>query len=120
MNPSDTNVPRFVGVELYFDDLERAKSFYSNTLGLTLAEEQPGRFAKFESGARFICLERNGSESYPSQDKAVLFFEVRDLQEVIASVGKDRVLEAGSTWAVMHDPEGHNMLFIQAGLSPVG
>ena len=120
MNPKNADFARLVGVELYFDDLERAKSFYTNTLGLKLAEEQPGRFAKFESGTRFICLERKGSESYPSQDKAVLFFEVRDLQEVIASVGKDRVVETGSTWAVMHDPEGHNILFIQAGSSASG
>ena len=70
---------RFVGVELYFDDLERAKKFYIETLGLEISDEQVGHHAKFDSGAGFVCLERKGSEPYPSEDKAVLFFEVPDL-----------------------------------------
>ena len=56
---------RFVGVELYFDDLERAKKFYAETLGLKLSEERVGHFAKFDGDEGFICLETKGSESYP-------------------------------------------------------
>lgn len=104
---------QLVGVELYFDDLDRAKAFYAETLGLNLSDEQPGHHAKFESGAGFICLERKGSESYPSQDKAVLFFEVPDLQTVIAAIGKNRVVQSAAGWAVLHDPEGHNILVLQ-------
>ncbi len=36
-----TIAARFVGVELYFDDLERAKAFYGQTLGLDVADERP-------------------------------------------------------------------------------
>ena len=32
---------RFLGVELYFEDLERAERFYRNVLGLRIAEEEP-------------------------------------------------------------------------------
>jgi catechol 2,3-dioxygenase-like lactoylglutathione lyase family enzyme len=70
---------RLVGVELYFQDLERAKGFYRDTLGLDLADESVGHHAKFDGGAAFICLERKGAESYPSHDKAVVFLEVPDL-----------------------------------------
>ncbi len=63
---------QFVGVELYFDDLEGAKEFYVGTLGLEISDEQVGHHAKFDSGAGFVCLERKGSEPYPSKDKAVL------------------------------------------------
>lgn len=45
-----------VGVELYFEDLEKAKRFYVETLGLKVAEEEPEHHAKFESGTRFILL----------------------------------------------------------------
>src|SRR5215475_13011307 len=83
---------RFLGVELYFEDLERAKGFYRNVLGLRIAEEEPGRHAKFESGSGFICLEKTGVESYPSQDKAVLFFEVADLQSAISSIGRQQLV----------------------------
>jgi catechol 2,3-dioxygenase-like lactoylglutathione lyase family enzyme len=66
---------RFVGVELYCDDLKKARSFYAGVLGLQIAEEQEGP-RKFDSENGFICLEKKGVESYPSKDKAVLFFEV--------------------------------------------
>ncbi len=105
---------RFTGVELYFDDLKRARKFYTETLGLEISDEQAGHHVKFDSGAGFICLERKGAESYPSQDKAVLFFEVPDLEAAIAAIGRDRLVQSGPTWAVLHDPEGHSVLLIQA------
>ncbi len=105
---------RFAGVELYFNDLEGAKRFYAGVLGLRLVEERAGHHAKFESGAGFVCLERKGAESYPSLDKAVLFFEVPDLEAALAAVGPDRVVRAERNWAVLHDPEGHNILLLQA------
>jgi predicted enzyme related to lactoylglutathione lyase len=104
---------QLVGVELYFDDLEKAKHFYTEALGLQVAEEQHGHHAKFESGAGFICLERKGSESYPSKDKAVLFFEVPDLAMAVRAIGPDRIVQSEAKWAVVHDPEGHNILLLQ-------
>ncbi len=111
----NTIAARFVGVELYFDDLKRARNFYIETLGLRVAEEQSGHHARFESGESFICLERKGAESYPSSDKAVLFFEVPDLEAAIEAIGRDRLAHAEAQWAVLHDPEGHNVLLLQAG-----
>jgi len=103
---------KFAGVELYFEHLRDARRFYRETLGLPISEESD-RFAKFDSDAGFICLERKGSESYPSQDKAVLFFEVADLAGTIARIGKQRFVQIETNWAVMHDPEGHNVLLLQ-------
>jgi predicted enzyme related to lactoylglutathione lyase len=105
--------PSFAGVELYFDDLETAKRFYTGVLGLEVAEEQSGLFAKFDSGSGFICLERKGAESYPSYDKAVLFFQVDDLAATIAAVGRELFIQVEPAWAVLHDPEGHNVLLLQ-------
>jgi catechol 2,3-dioxygenase-like lactoylglutathione lyase family enzyme len=104
---------RFIGVELYFKDLEQATRFYRNVLGLRIAEEEPGHHAKFESGSGFICLEKTGVESYPSLDKAVLFFEVADLQSAISSIGREKLVHAEPSWAVLHDPEGHNVLLLE-------
>ena len=111
---------RFIGVELYFDDLENAKQFYRDTLHLEISDEHIGQYAKFGADSNFVCLERKGSESYPSLDKAVLFFEVPDLSAVTDAIGKDRIVhsEANSSsrpeWAVIHDPEGHNILILQS------
>ncbi len=110
---------RLSGVELYFDDLQGAKQFYSAVLGLELCDEQAGHFAEFDGGNGFVCLERKGSENYPSRDKAVLFFEVPDLEAAIAGIGPERVvgseLRSGQRgrWAVLHDPEGHNIMLLE-------
>jgi hypothetical protein len=60
--------------------------------------------AKFDSGLSFVCLERKGAESYPSKDKALIFFEVPDLKSAIAATGQDRLVQSEDTWAVLHDP----------------
>ncbi|HEY6969867.1 MAG TPA: VOC family protein [Candidatus Angelobacter sp.] len=101
------------GVELYFNNLEIAKQFYVEVLGLKISDEEPGHHAKFDSGAGFLCLERKGAESYPSQDKAVLFFQVNDLRAAIAAIGEDRIVQSAAGWAVLHDPEGHNLILLQ-------
>ena len=105
---------RFVGVELYVGDLERAKEFYTRVLGIPVGEEQPEHFAKLDCSSAFVCLECKGSESYPSQDKAVLFFETGNLQSTVADIGRERFLRIEPTWAALHDPEGHNVLILQA------
>ena len=111
--PPKRIVAKFVGVELYFSDLKRARDFYANVLGLRIVDEDETRYAKFEGGAGFVCLERKGSESYPSHDKAVLFFEVDDLGAAVSAFGERRFVQRESTWAVLHDPEGHNVLLMQ-------
>jgi hypothetical protein len=109
---------RLLGMELNFDDLSRACDFYRGVLGLPQEEEQPGHHAKFAPQGGFLCLERKGVENYPSQDKAVVFLEVADLRSFVASVGSERFVrvEFGGTppWAVLHDPESHNVVCIEA------
>ena len=105
----------FVGVELYFSDLDRAKKFYTETLGIHISDEQVGHYVKLGGEVGFICLERKDSEPYPSEDKAALFFGVPDLAAAIASIGHDKFVHKEPAWAVLHDPEGHNVLLLQAG-----
>ena len=61
------------------------------------------------------------TESYPLRDKAVLFMEVTDLQATIEALGRNRIIHfepegegQRPPWAVLHDPEGHNILLLQA------
>jgi len=61
--------PRFVGTELYFDNLEAAKRFYEDVLGLKLTDQASGHYAQFAAGEGFVCLERKGSESYHHRTK---------------------------------------------------
>jgi len=112
---------RLLGVELYFDDLAKAKRFYPETLSLQLMDEEIGHHAKFDCQSVFVCLERKGAESYPSRDKAVIFLEVTGLDSTVERLGGDRFVGFGSKdemgripWAVMDDPEGHNVLLLEA------
>ena len=112
---------RLVGVELYFDDLPIGRRFYSETLGLSCLDEDASRYARFAAGPAFVCLERKGVESYPSRDKVVLFFEVPDLSAAVNAIGRERIVETAPrtdagrpAWAVLHDPEGHNIILVEA------
>jgi predicted enzyme related to lactoylglutathione lyase len=109
---------QLAGVELYFDDLERARRFYQATLGLPLVDAESGHHAKFAVGSSFVCAEVKGAEDYPSADKAVVFVEVTDIEDVIARVGAPHVvkvaLNAPQPWAAVRDPEGHTVLLLQS------
>ncbi len=107
---------RLTGLELYSRDLARSREFYRDTLGLTVSEDDPTHHIMFDEGDAFLCLEVPGAENYPPQDKAVLFFEVPDLAAMVDRIGHDRFvkveLEAAHPWAVLHDPDGHNVLLL--------
>jgi catechol 2,3-dioxygenase-like lactoylglutathione lyase family enzyme len=108
---------RFAGFELYFDDLERARRFYTMKLGLRTIEHDPTHHVKLAGGDAFLCLERKGMESYPSAEKAVVFVEVPDLQATVAKFGSSEILGRGlkaeQPWTAIRDPEGHTVLLLQ-------
>lgn len=112
-----TSTNRLAGVELYFDNLDAAKQFYTHALGLRLDEDRPEHHIKLGVGDRFICLERKGVENYPSADKAVLFIEVRDITMAIERIGPASVLRSDLTgvkpWVAIRDPEGHTIVLSQ-------
>jgi predicted enzyme related to lactoylglutathione lyase len=104
---------RMVGVEIYFEDLERARSFYEEELGLAVTDGKEGRFAQFGAGP-FLCVERKGTENYPSPEKAVVFFEVPDLAAAVERLGRARFARIEKAWAVLPDPEGHSVMLLEA------
>src|ERR1700693_3319312 len=99
---------RFLGAGFYFDNLDEDKTFDSQTLGLKLADHQPGHFAKFDSGTSFVTLEQKGSETYPSKDKATLFFVVPDLEAAKTAIGVDRFVKSEENWGGLGGRGGHN------------
>ena len=115
----------FIGVELYYDDLKRGKQFYTNVLGLKLLDEEEGRYARFDAGESFVCLERKGTETYPSHDKAVVFLEVSNLAAAIRCLGEEMIVATKPIgdgrrrpWAALHDPEGYNIVLVEAPQNP--
>ena len=111
---------RLAGVELYFENLPAAKHFYEEILGLRVMDETAGHHVQFDGGSTFLCLEAKGAEDYPSLDKAVIFLEVPNLREAVDAIGDGRILkqqlaaDGRPAWAALHDPEGHNVLLLEA------
>lgn len=112
---------RLIGVELYFGDLQLGKRFYSEALGLELLDEEEGHHVRFGADGGFVCLERKGSEPYPSSDKAVVFLEVPNLADAVGLIGGEKIVatkphgEGGRRpWAALHDPEGYNIVLVEA------
>ena len=68
---------QFIGVELYFDDLERAKKFYQETLNLAVSDEQFGHHAKFDCGEVLFALSGRGLSPTPPKIKQC--FSLRSL-----------------------------------------
>jgi predicted enzyme related to lactoylglutathione lyase len=121
MQDRDKPDMRLIGVELYFDDLQQGKEFYSQALGLKLLDEEEGHHARFDAGESFVCLERKRSESYPSRDKAVVFLEVSNLADAVHWIGEEKIVATKPIgegrrrpWAALHDPEGYNIVLVEA------
>jgi catechol 2,3-dioxygenase-like lactoylglutathione lyase family enzyme len=118
---------RLIGVELYFDDLQQGKHFYGNVLGLELLDQEAGHHARFNAGECFVCVERKGSEPYPSRDKAVVFLEVSHLADAVRCIGEEKIIASKPLsegrrlpWAALHDPEGYNIVLVEAPRHPRG
>jgi predicted enzyme related to lactoylglutathione lyase len=115
MNDLKANI---IGVEFYYENLSKAKKFYSEVLGLNLTEAKDDHHAKFDTDGGFICLEKKGAENYPSKDKAVLFIEVSDIKTAIKKIGAKHVVKydpkCNKPWAVIHDTEGYNIVLLQS------
>lgn len=49
----------------------------------------------------------------PLVDRDESRLEVADLASGMAVIGPDRLVQPEDTWAVLHDPEAHNVLLLQ-------
>ena len=71
-------------VTLPIVDLERAKAFYKDTLGLKLVEEKADGFVSFESGSgsRLVLFLRAATKA----DHTVASFEVQNIELVVRAL----------------------------------
>jgi hypothetical protein len=51
----------------------------------------------------------------PGQDATCCTFEVPDLEAAITSIGKEGSVRSEPGWAVLHDPDGRNVLLLYSG-----
>ena len=102
---------RFIGVRTPFRRLRNSQAvlqYYRSDTNFGGTDRAPRKIR-----SKFCLPETQGAESYPSQDKAVLFFEVADLAALLDAIGKDKNVHCGRTvlarpaWALIHDPQDY-------------
>jgi catechol 2,3-dioxygenase-like lactoylglutathione lyase family enzyme len=72
-----------VAVRLPAQDLERARAFYAEKLGLEPTEERPGGLRYRLAGGEFALFESGGE---PSGEHTQIAFEVDDIDAVVADL----------------------------------
>lgn len=72
-----------VATRLPAQDLERARAFYSEKLGLEPAEERPGGLRYRVGGGEFAIFQSGGE---PSGDHTQMGFEVEDIEAAVAEL----------------------------------
>jgi kumamolisin len=89
--------------ELQGEDLEKPRAFYRETSHLEITGDVAAHPIEFDGAGGFLCLERKGGGFYPSQGRAVLFFEVEKSSATLGSIGRENVVEAEPGGAVADD-----------------
>ena len=95
-------------------DLDRARAFYRDTLGLAVKQEIPG-FVFLETGPVTLCLSAAHARlaEHPGPTEVVLSVgSVRDAYEALREKGVEFLREPGNvtgdSWAAnFRDPDGH-------------
>jgi catechol 2,3-dioxygenase-like lactoylglutathione lyase family enzyme len=99
-------------VALRTADLDRSRDFDEGLLGLNVCGEKPGEFLQFSVGDAAVCVDRAGGEEAPAA-----IFAVRGLDPLCrhladAGVSVERSSEEGvGEYVVVHDPDGHELIF---------
>ena len=94
-------------IEFPADDPERARSFWSGLLGLSLEPRRVGEGWESDTAGTAVGVHHRGRG--PGDSFSLPYFEVDDLPaalETIQSLG-GRVIHRGDTWTICKDSEGN-------------
>jgi predicted enzyme related to lactoylglutathione lyase len=99
-------------------DIQRARSFYEDGLGLSVSEEMAGgKWIEYSVGKDTLAIANVGEDWTPSDQGTAAAFEVEDFEEAIKHL-KDRGVPFAAEpfetpccrMAVVQDPDGNKMM----------
>lgn len=99
-------------------DIQRARSFYEDVLGLKVSEEMAGgKWIEYSVGRDTLAIANVGDDWTPSDQGTGAAFEVEDFEEAITHL-KDRGVPFAAEpfetpcchMAVVQDPDGNKMM----------
>lgn len=99
-------------------DVERARTFYENVLGLKRSGEfMGGQWVEYEIGTETIAIANVGGDWMPSNQGTAAALEMEDFESAIAELKKANVRFAAEPFetpvchmAVIQDPDGNKLI----------
>ena len=106
----------FVGVPV--TDMQRAREFYENVLGLTVSDEMMGgQWIEYAVGDDTLAIANVGEQWTPSDEGTAAAFEVGNFDEAIKFLKDRQVPFAAEPFetpccqmAVVQDPDGNKLI----------
>jgi catechol 2,3-dioxygenase-like lactoylglutathione lyase family enzyme len=111
---------------IYVRELARAQHFYADLLGFKVIEEFGGCYTRLRSprGQTTLALHLvEPGKTLPDADGVRLYFETKDLDQVVKSLEADgvrftelpKLMPWGWKHAYLNDPDGHEVSLYWAG-----
>jgi predicted enzyme related to lactoylglutathione lyase len=106
----------FVGIPV--TDMQRAREFYEDVLGLNVSDEMMGgKWIEYSAGEATLALANVGEQWMPSSDGTAAAFEVENFDEAIKQLRQQGVPFAAEPFetpcchmAVVQDPDGNKLI----------
>jgi len=118
-------ITRLAVVSLWAEDVPAAARFYRDVLGLKMLPHHHGGRPHFDLGGAFLTILKGKPQpaSDPQPERFPLMaFAVDDLEATVARLNARGVAtpwgieaDAGSRWAMFHDPAGNLVEVVQFG-----
>jgi predicted enzyme related to lactoylglutathione lyase len=99
--------PRFL-IELPADEPERARRFWQDLLGMTLADRRPGEGRGWQGEHAGIVLGLHERGAGPGDRFSLPYFPVADLAAAVERVQAlgGEIVHPGECWVICRDSEG--------------
>src|SRR4029079_12165717 len=106
----------FVGIPV--TDMQRAREFYEDVLGLNVSDEMmDGKWIEYSTGEATVALANVGEQWMPSGEGTAAAFEVENFDEAIKQLRQQGLPFAAEPFgtpcchmAVVQDPDGHTLI----------
>jgi predicted enzyme related to lactoylglutathione lyase len=106
----------FVGIPV--TDMQRAREFYEDVLGLNVSDEMMGgKWIEYSTGEATLALANVGEQWMPSSEGTAAAFEVENFDEAIKQLRQQGIPFAAEPFetpcchmAVVQDPDGNKLI----------
>ncbi|HEY6328133.1 MAG TPA: VOC family protein [Blastocatellia bacterium] len=106
-------------VTLRTNDLNAAHAFYVDKLGFPVLEEKAGDFFQVSIGGVPFCIDLSKErEPFQPSQIGITVADLNPLTEALMACGFSPAVgerpDGGEKWAIVKDPDGHELIFLKS------